>query len=360
MGKYSQYISDQRREIATPVSLVDDGKAAFGTFDKEFENLNLLDAKKPTHLASCFNKIKLTRWEALEVHLDEGELVVGLCNMGIMATLATIFFDTRNCKLYSWSNTIPVKKAVIASNLLNGHTTYTDHKNAMIKYINDFQEGKAEVNGAIKNKKAGEISFDFFLVRASKPSIVSIPFGPNRPLYTQKDLFKAEGSLTLNGETFKCNDNTYGVIDDHRGYYPRHAHYDWLTTMGRGQDGNCFGFNLTRNQSIDQDKFNENLIWLKNDSSLLPPIVFKKSAPTNTFVSEKETPIVWTIKDEHEMVNLSFRLTGVNKMIVHAGIIRIDYFVTFGILSGYLMQEDGKKIILDGMQGIGEDKTLLF
>ena len=29
------------------------------------------------------------------------------------------------------------------------------------------------------------------------------------------------------------DENTTALIDDHRGYYPRKAHYDWLTTMGK-------------------------------------------------------------------------------------------------------------------------------
>jgi len=34
--------------------------------------------------------------------------------------------------------------------------------------------------------------------------------------------------------------------------------------------------------------------------------------------------------------------------------------ITFGELEGYLRDEDGKKYILDGLTGIGEDKTLLL
>ena len=48
-------------------------------------------------------------------------------------------------------------------------------------------------------------------------------------------------------------------------------------------------------------------------------------------------------------------------MITHAKpIVNIDYFVAFGELEGYLMDEDGNKYILDGMMGMGEDKTLLL
>ncbi len=60
----------------------------------------------------------------------------------------------------------------------------------------------------------------------------------------------------------------------------RKAHYDWVSTMGKlNIDGKMkwFGFNLTRNKSIDQEKYNENIIWFENETSLLPPVTFTES-----------------------------------------------------------------------------------
>jgi hypothetical protein len=118
-----------------------------------------------------------------------------------------------------------------------------------------------------------------------------------------------------------------------------------------------FAFNLTRNQSIDQDRYNENLIWLENETSLLPPVTFKRSVPTLEFKDGAE----WTIQDEHDMVNVVFHVQDVFRMVTHAKpLVNIEYFVTFGELEGYIRDESGKKYILDGMIGIGEDKTLLL
>ena len=140
--------------------------------------------------------------------------------------------------------------------------------------------------------------------------------------------------------------------DDHRGYYPRHSHYDWVTTLcklpidGKPQ---YFGFNLTRNQSIDQDRFNENLIWFENDSTLLTPVTFTH-----------ETPLLWHIQDEHGMVDVTFDIGDEFVMKFNLGLIQSDYHITFGTLSGFVCDPDGKKYALDGLPGIGEDKTLVF
>ena len=47
-------------------------------------------------------------------------------------------------------------------------------------------------------------------------------------------------------------------------------------------------------------------------------------------------------------------------MITHAIVINIDYYVVWGVLEGYLRDEEGNKYILDGMMGMGEDKRLLI
>ena len=61
--------------------------------ESEFEEMNLLYAKGPTRLPDCFNKYKLTLWEAIEVHLENGVLLsASVCNtsnteLGIVSLL---------------------------------------------------------------------------------------------------------------------------------------------------------------------------------------------------------------------------------------------------------------------------------
>lgn len=54
---FNQYLSDKRLPVPTPDSVVDaNGKVTFGTFDKEFKNMNFLDADKPSLLPNSLNK----------------------------------------------------------------------------------------------------------------------------------------------------------------------------------------------------------------------------------------------------------------------------------------------------------------
>lgn len=363
MGEYSKFISDKRRAVATPKDMVKDGKCVFGTFDKEFETMDLMGIKNPTHAPDCLKKYKLTLWEATEVNMKQGVLLAVVCDMGIFGLTLNVYYDKANKKVYSWSTNLKSKDTVIAPNLINGSIAKAVTKNSHVKYVNNFQDGRCDLEGH-HDDGTNSIEYKFSLKRISKPCVVSIPFAPieerHRPLYSQKDFFHAEGTLTFNGETYHTDEESTAIVDDHRGYYPRRAHYDWVTTMGINEtngEKKWFAFNLTRNQSIDQEKYNENLIWFENETSILPPVTFTRDVETKYFDGSAN----WIIKDEHGMVDVHFKVYDIFRMITHAKpIVNIDYFVAFGELTGYVMDEDGNKYVLDGMMGMGEDKTLLL
>ena len=360
MGDYSKYISDARRPIPTPERLVGtDGKCVFGTFESEFRTFALTEAERPTDAPQLMNGMKLTRWEACEICLKDGVLLSGVCNMGLFGVIVNVFYDKRTGRATQWSVNVPGPGAAIAPNLLGGSVTEGGDGKNFVRYKNTFENGECLVSGRAPGKYGEAVNYEFTLKRISKPSVVSIPFGPNRPLYTQKDFFKAEGKLTVNGETFASDENTVAIIDDHRGYYPRRAHYDWVTTMGRcvqGGEEKFIAVNLTKNQSIDPEKYNENLIWLEGRACPLPPVRFQQSVKS----AESGGKSVWTVRDDHGMVDVSFETTDMVSTIAHAGIVNIDYYIAFGGISGYVMDEDGNRYVLDGLPGIGEDKTLLF
>lgn len=86
-------------------------------------------------------------------------------------------------------------------------------------------------------------------------------------------------------------------------------------------------------------------------------MTFEKSIPTKEF----KDGALWKIRDEYDMVHIDFHVYDIvrNEMFAKP-IVNIECYVTFGELSGYVRDESGNKYILDGMLGMGEDKTLLF
>lgn len=347
-------LSEKRKAVPTPQNIVSpSGKAYFGTFEKEFERMDFESIDKPVGLPNFTNRQRLTLWEAVELHLKDIIVLTAVCDMGgLIGTGLTLVYDKKSGKVSKWQELLPAKKAVISKNLLLGDTTYSLGKNHHLKCVNHFEKGMAFVSGDATDKKAGKMSYDVTLERVSLPSIVSIPFGENQPLYSQKDLFKLSGWVEVNGVRYETDEDSTAIIDDHRGYYPYNSHYDWVTTMGRKEiDGKMqyFGFNLTRNQSTNQNDYNENLIWFEGNTTLLTPVRFEHIEFNK-----------WHIKDVYGMVDIIFDIDDRFLMRVPGGLIDINYHITFGKLSGYICDPDGNKYVLDGMYGIGEDKSVRF
>lgn len=350
MNNYPDYISEKRKPVATPEFLIEKGQAIFGTFDSQIPNLNMLSCKEPAGklLPRFLTKLRLSEWEAFEVMLDEGVLLAAVYKMGVIGFSIFVFFDRNEKKTYSWVNFAPISKCKVAPNLINSITSLQTGKSNLI-IENQFQDGIARAEGYSKNKKSGSIEFKMECVRVSPPSVVSIPFGENKPLYSEKDFFKAQGYIIVNGRKLETNHRSTVIIDDHKGFYPFKMHYHWLTTMGKTNiDGKerYLAINFTRNQSLNQDDFNENILWLEDSSHPIPPVRFE-------IINKGK----WRVVDDHNTVDVIFEIDGDYKMMVHLGLIDVSYTLPFGKVSGFVHDTAGNKYIVDGMYGIGEDKS---
>ena len=358
MSNLPDYISETRLAAPTPKSIVENGQVHFGTFDAPFENLNLLDCVKPCgkNMPDFLKPARLVEWEAFEVHLDEGALISAVYNTGPMGFSIFVWYDKAEDKIYSWRNLVPKKKAHVATQLVNDYC-YCKTKNSEYKIENDFLNGKAHAKGFTKGKN-GQFTIDINFERISPLANGVMPLGKDKDgnfinaLYSEKDFFKATGTITVNGKVYTTNERSVGIIDDHKGFYPFNAHYDWLTTMGQIDDNGVkryFAFNLTRNQSVDQHQYNENVIWVDDKSFPMPPVVFSHE-------NGKKKAKVWYVKDEAGagIVDIKFEISKVFYMPIP---LMCYYALPYGKISGYVTDTDGKKYVVDGMIGIGEDKT---
>ena len=310
MSNFAKNIGEKRTPVTTPAHIVENGVAHYGTFSEPFQDLNLLDCKKPFFMKtpSFIKRMRLIEWEAFEVNMDEGSLISACYNMGPIGFSIFVWHNNADNKIYAWRNLVPVKRAKVAKQLLSDNC-YCKTKKSEYKIINDFANGKAQCVGHTKGK-SGEFAIDISFERLSPLANGVMPLMKNKdgsfrnPLYSEKDFFKATGTITLNGKTYTTNERSVGIIDDHKGYYPFFSHYDWLTTMGKTEiDGEqkFFAFNLTRNQSVDQVNYNENVIWLEGDLSRCRPWY----SPIKTAKRKRTNGISATRRDKGLSISLS-------------------------------------------------------
>ena len=92
MSDYSKFIAPERRSVPTPANMVENGKCVFGTFDKEFETMDMLHIDGPTAAPNEMNHVKFSCWEATEVNFKEGLLLTAVAGRRHPQALPTANF----------------------------------------------------------------------------------------------------------------------------------------------------------------------------------------------------------------------------------------------------------------------------
>lgn len=343
--EYPGYINENRRPQKAPDAIVKDGKSVFGAFDGPIKNLNIIDAKKPVSalLPGFAKSLRIREWEAYEICFDEGFVCGAIYDMGIAVFNILIFYDRATKKVVA--NQIFGAPRKCVNNSLIDSTNHLKTGAFEASINNQFQNGKVFIKAdyAPKSKKKISMAADIVFTSCAVPSITVMPFGANRPVYTQKEFFKAEGKIKIGDREFTMNENSVGIIDDHKGYYPAHMHYDWLTGMGMS-DGKPLGFNLCKNQAESPEKYSENLLWLNGELHLLPPVDFEHLENGN-----------WRVFDEFGAVDILFEIDDAYTLNKGFGIHQTKYLAPYGNIKGFAKDLSGNKIILDGLVGMGED-----
>ncbi len=346
-------MKEYSREIfSAPFDLVTQGQIQFGCFDDSIKNLNFSDTKRPFGfpVPKLFKYMRLKEWQAMQLGNENYFILIALYNAKALSVNQFILYDKEKKQIYKYERQTPFWFTKIARNMQNGLSRYED-KNFRIEILSNLKDKTIKVKVNIrKYKNLPDIAAEFkvnYKKESYAPLVVSIPFGKNRGMYSYKNLERMEGAVYLNDfEIDFKQENSFCIIDDHKGYYPYNMKYDWVT--GAGFIGNeLYGFNLTDNQSINPEQFNENAFWNAGKLYLLPPVKFYRN-------NENE----WYISDKYGMIDMYFTPVVENNLKFNFGIIKADYSGPFGTFKGFIKYAPGKKIETDIFFGMGEKKII--
>jgi hypothetical protein len=139
------------------------------------------------------------------------------------------------------------------------------------------------------------------------------------------------------------------ILDDHKGFYPSPMIYDWVTGASRADGGEVVGINLTANQVRDPGRYNENALFRGARVDRLPAVRFERPGGVHA---------PWRVTDAEGRVDVRFRPVVRNEVSVGPGGWLADYHGPFGWLTGYVVDDGGARVHLDGMFGMGEKKWI--
>jgi hypothetical protein len=342
-----------RNITKAPERLVVDGEYKLGCFDTPVKQANLLDVKSYCEFP-CQKLLKflaLREWQAFQIKDGDYFVMIAIYNAKKISLVQFIVYNLKTKtkvkyekKCLSWSLQVP-------DTLYSSTASYkSDNFNIAVQH--DLTTRKLEIEVDINGfedlpsvKATFKANHD---VGRYTPMVVCNPFSSESVMYSHKCLMPASGTMRIgSNEPVTFSDSTQLIIDDHKGYYPYITRYDWVTGLGRTADNKLIGFNLTNNQVIHQDVYNENCLWLDGQLYPLPPItITRPDGFTGT----------WYVKDAHDMVNLEFTPVTHTSVRLNYVVLCSEYEGPYGYYSGYLRKpHTGEKVLIEKMFGMGED-----
>jgi len=349
-------MSTYNRTVETaPEKLVTNGRFQFGTYNTPFEIVNPLDAIKPlpVRVPKFLKTMRLKEWEAFQIGNRDFFILAAVYNSKGLGVVQFVVIDRQKSKKYMFQRFIPYWETKVARSLMN--TVTCSHGKNFSFYIHNYlKKDRIFFNFWSKGKKGAPDMACRFEADHSRdactPIAICQPFDDNRALYSHKALMPLSGQLSINDSVYNFDrEESFMIVDDHKGYYPFEMIYDWVTTAGYDDKKRLIGFNLTDNQIRDHHKYNENCLWLDGDMQPLPPIKIKR--PDGVMGP-------WIITDTHDRVNLKFTPTFDGRIDINAIIFKTEYRAPYGTFTGYILDKNDNKIVFDNFFGVGEKKYI--
>jgi hypothetical protein len=273
--------------------------------------------------------------------------MIVLIDVKLFALAQIRVLDIKNKNHYIYESKIPSRKIKTPNNILNSTNTFSNNK-LSIEINNQLKNDEIKIKfSANQNKNMPAISGEICAIYVNcETMVVSIPFAENRGMYSHKGIAPMTGSLIINNEHIHFEkSSSYFITDDHKGYYPYKLNWDWVTAAYIGDQG-IIGLNLTRNQSIDNEQYNENALWINGKLYKLPGVNF-------SFDGDK-----WYIKDKNGSIDLIFIAQyHKNVKIEIWPLLKSDYKGPFGIISGKIKVENNI-ISFDKVFAFGEQQYI--
>lgn len=336
-------------------NLVVDGNYVYGSFSVPFDRANILDVRMPYHyrLPRIIKNLRVNEAQTFQFGTEEFFAYADLYNAKLFTLLYFNFYDRKEGKRYQYWRFRIGSRIDIPDSLLDSDTLYRD-KRFDIAVLSRLSSYGISFRGSIRgHRHRPDVDFDIVFNHSARkitPLVSSIPYGLNRAVYSYKAPAPASGLLRIGDKEYKMTEeDSLGVFTDQKGFYPYITTLDWVTGMGRDAAGRRISFNLSDNHVPDQDKYNENALWI--DEAVYPLPAIKVTRPKGPAGN-------WIVQDMEGMVDLLFKPQVMNSVRINAIFAESDYHGPFGSFEGWFMTQKGEKIPVEGLFGMGKKKRL--
>ena len=325
-------LNTSKRFGAPPIELIALGGIEFGVFDDVPSVADLRDYR-----TGFSSRLRFKSWHHLLIHSSSLSMTVAMVDLGYLKT-AWVRWIPADGESLEWSRKSPLSACVVQTRLRGT--------------VSSFRARRFDLELAHHTPRHHELRFnspEFSIEldldgRAVSPLAVCLPIGAHHALYSQKMPLACAGAIRLAGETFDLSDGV-AMIDVHQAYYPHRTTWRWATAGWRSEHGALCGFNLTRNQARQPERFNECALW--HDGRLY-------RLPLPEFEVPEQPLAPWRVASEDGAVELAFEPQGLRQDNTRIGPLVSQYQQPWGRFRGRITVPELGAVAVDAF-GVCED-----
>ncbi len=346
--------------LETPEFMVKNGKfCAFGKFTEPFREVNMLEAdiKIAGRKAGKFLKnLRLKEWEHFGLICDDYYFGMVIFDAKYLGNVFFYAFNRNNGKFFEHKRTSIGAPLRIARELWHSEC-YFKHIGFEMEFLNRLDSGYHRLRVEIaRTLGKPEIKADVMILEdlnKFEPLVMVSPIGTDRALYTHKTASPVEGFVRIGDHEVKLNaERDLGLMDVQKTYYPYDTFWKWATFAWRDSEGRIVALNLCQNFIEEDEKYNENCLWLNGK------IVPLSAARFDFDINEVLKP--WRITTTGGEVELTFSPLGERRGKINLGVIMSDFHQPFGEFSGEVRASGNEIIKVDKAFGVCEHHLARF
>ena len=348
----------KRELLDAPEKLVFEGKPVFGTFKSHPNRIDIRGVKKPygilpmpTFITNFRIKSRLSFSFTLGDYFGDIEFF----DAKIFGYVDVCFWNKNTKQKFSYRSIIGTGRRFIPHEIEFPAAIISYKKSRYIRISWDRKHDKLSVIFNLHGDSVRPSANAALIAHFSDPMTTEITTNVPSPTLRRCSAsymtsLKLHGAITLVPKSEKPvtmqDSEGLSLFNMNRTFMKFRTHGEILTTIGFINDKPISFKVFTGSQdSIDSNKYNDNVLFYNGTVTPLPPIKI-----THPFgLMEK-----WIIQDTENMVDLTFTPLSDCTHTISAFFIRTQYHNIYGTFEGALLTSSGEKISIHSLQGISK------
>ncbi len=343
----------------TPPWLVKNGQVVdFGHFKEPFANLNIDEAEiwsPKVFPPKIIRMARLKEWQHFAIINSEIFLGFMLFTTHYLSSSFCYCVDRKSGEFFEHHSELPGPTAKISRELWNSASLF-QKSGYEVRVQNRLDEGLHKAHIDIRDSDKPGVGANIEMIEkldSLQPLISVLPIAPNRPLYTHKCACPVRGTVSVGDRAVELDeDKDIAVIDIQKAYYPYDTFWRWATCAGYSGKKGIVAINLVKNFIADDERWNENVLWVGGKMSELSAAKFE--------YDENNVLKPWRVATTDGRCDLTFTPQGERHGKVDYGLIKSDFHQPYGLYNGSVTDDDGKKHKIKNFFGVCEHHLARF